>query len=620
MDTMLKVFGQVRRNIWKRSFFEPVVALLMYLFWIFSVGSVPVFQHIVIAGFTVVIAVSRVLPRFAAALMGLFTLMLLTLEHLSWTQYFAGLMFFCAGLFCTFLYSSAKFRKLFFVISLVLALPFSVLYRFDDAGSVFNTFASEGSIFREPIFSEWLYVFFFLSMFSGLFVQIWWITALIHRQNKYGEHNFSSLKALFVQSKIQQSILKDSDTFSLIQKLPVRGWAFDLGLSVAVILGSLVSLTGAWPPINWLQGGNLFVVFLFFCALSLRRYCVPVAFLLYTIGTVGQIFFINFHLPVNALNFVLFFLIYSAAAYPNRTIRIGSACTVAWMIIGGSFYLYLQIVFGNYLFGRTSLYTVHNNHYQALGFLLLIVLVGWLSGMVFRSMRAGEALSILNQEKEREKVFAFQIAASEQERVRIARDMHDVIAHTLAVIIAQSDGARYSLETNPKTAGETLETIANLSRSALGDVRHLLGELRYSQPAGPQPTIKDIEDLIPTLRASDTNVMYEKTGDFSMIKPAQELALYRIVQESLTNALRHSDTLYPIRVTLTGAHLGQNVPHVKLLVRSRLKYEETPKKESGYGIAGMKERALLAGGTLEIVKTDTHFIVSALFLQQENPI
>ena len=128
--------------------------------------------------------------------------------------------------------------------------------------------------------------------------------------------------------------------------------------------------------------------------------------------------------------------------------------------------------------------------------------------------------------------------------MRIARDMHDVVAHSLAVVIAQADGARYAPRRRriPAVATEALGTISTTARAALADVRLLLTQLRHSQGDGPQPTLADLEALYAQVRAAGVDLRVDVDPAPPGEPPAAvQLAVYRILQEALTNALRHGD-------------------------------------------------------------------------------
>ncbi|NAZ82009.1 sensor histidine kinase, partial [Kineococcus sp. R8] len=128
------------------------------------------------------------------------------------------------------------------------------------------------------------------------------------------------------------------------------------------------------------------------------------------------------------------------------------------------------------------------------------------------------------------------------ERQRIAREMHDVVAHSLSVIIAQADGGRYAARTDPALGVTALDTISATGRQALTDMRSLLGVLRDGpgDERAPQPDVARIPELVREVRASGLDVRVDVAGEARPLPPAVQLAAYRIVQESLTNVLKHA--------------------------------------------------------------------------------
>lgn len=228
-------------------------------------------------------------------------------------------------------------------------------------------------------------------------------------------------------------------------------------------------------------------------------------------------------------------------------------------------------------------------------FFLAIFALGWVAGMLIyvnRSRRAAQTGEIRATVKLGE---VKQEVTLEQERNRVARDVHDIVAHSLAVVIAQADGARYSAKNVPAPVVEALENIAATARGALTDVRVLLGELRHNQEAGPQPGMNDLDSLVRGFRDSGLDVEWHSYGKAVELTDAPALAVYRIVQEGLTNALRHGDRRQPVELVFDwgGSSLA-------VIVTNGIPRGTTvPANPAGHGIPGMRERASLAGGELE---------------------
>ncbi|MDP4332889.1 histidine kinase [Curtobacterium sp. A7_M15] len=224
---------------------------------------------------------------------------------------------------------------------------------------------------------------------------------------------------------------------------------------------------------------------------------------------------------------------------------------------------------------------------------LLLLLLPWLAGLVLRTRRSASMSREAQLLAERDAARADRAVAVEQERVRIARDMHDIVAHSLAVVIAQADGARYALKADPAIADEALGTISSTARRALGDVRELLGALRHEQGTAPTPEIDDIDRLIGEMRGVGLDVRVEREGDPSGLPTTTQLAIYRIVQESLTNAWKHGEPNTPVRASLT-----YRPDTVEITVVNRRADDGTRGPGTGHGLVGMRERATMTGGTM----------------------
>lgn len=187
----------------------------------------------------------------------------------------------------------------------------------------------------------------------------------------------------------------------------------------------------------------------------------------------------------------------------------------------------------------------------------------------------------------------------EQERTRIARDLHDVLAHSLAVIAAQADGARYISEGQPKPVLSALEHIARSARSALVDAQRVIEGVGEGEAGVPQPLLSDVKPLLERMQQGSLKIRQSESGAPVELTTGQQVAVFRIVQECLTNALKHGG-----RGTAARVHFDWSGPGLTLHISSDVPAEVAnglgtePDSRVGRGIAGMRERAHLAGGWL----------------------
>jgi signal transduction histidine kinase len=197
-----------------------------------------------------------------------------------------------------------------------------------------------------------------------------------------------------------------------------------------------------------------------------------------------------------------------------------------------------------------------------------------------------------------------------EERARIARDLHDIVAHHLSLMAIQAGSAPYRLAGLPGHAEEEFASLSRAARAALADMRRLLGVLRSGQPAErmPQPRLADLPELAAAARRAGVAVDLSMPGDCDRIPPGVGICAYRIVQEALSNAGRHAPgTAVTITVSQEYGHLSLRVangpPPAQLPV---------PGNQSGHGLAGMRERVALLGGILAAGSAaDGGFAVSA---------
>lgn len=232
------------------------------------------------------------------------------------------------------------------------------------------------------------------------------------------------------------------------------------------------------------------------------------------------------------------------------------------------------------------------------GFTLLFGLA-LVSGILVAEIVRSQGLSRQTRaERERAEV--------EQERTGIARDMHDVVAHSLAVVIAQANGARYAGSIEAKD--ESLQQIAATASAALGDVRGLLERLRHAQAADPDASLATLPALVQRVRAAGLAVDVREQGVPMPLPRAADIAAYRIVQEALTNALRHGDRTHAVLVSLVHGE------HLEVTVRNAMR--QAP-GESGHGLVGMRERARIAGGHVDVGPSGGAWVVRAVLPRWE---
>jgi signal transduction histidine kinase len=185
--------------------------------------------------------------------------------------------------------------------------------------------------------------------------------------------------------------------------------------------------------------------------------------------------------------------------------------------------------------------------------------------------------------------------AAAAERARIARELHDVVAHNLTVMIALSDGAGYALRDDPDEAQRALETASRTGREALAEMRRLLGVLREEQHTAdpdPQPGVQQIDALVEQVRAAGLPVSYRVSPDARALPAGIQLTVFRIVQEALTNSLKHAGPS-----ATAGVSVITNGSSVKVLVSDD--GNASTSSNGGSGLRGMRERAALYSGVVE---------------------
>ncbi|MFI1964255.1 sensor histidine kinase [Streptomyces pathocidini] len=205
-----------------------------------------------------------------------------------------------------------------------------------------------------------------------------------------------------------------------------------------------------------------------------------------------------------------------------------------------------------------------------------------------------------------------------EERARIARELHDVVAHHMSVIAIQAEAAPYRVTDPPEELARSFATIRESAVEALAELRRVLGVLRFESPDGgpdaPQPDLSRLDELVDGVRAVGLSVEIARTGAERALPQGVELSAFRIIQEALSNALRHapgSQVRVEVSYVLTG--LGLRV------VNTAPTADVMPSPGMGHGVMGMRERAAMLGGELTAGPTGGGGYEVAAFLPVEQP-
>ncbi len=227
---------------------------------------------------------------------------------------------------------------------------------------------------------------------------------------------------------------------------------------------------------------------------------------------------------------------------------------------------------------------------------VIVGLLPWSMGRMLRARSARErALRESAERLDSERELRVRTAAY-AERNRIARELHDVIAHSVSVMVIQAGGARIVMDTDPGRAEASLQLVERAGREALAEMRRLLGVLDAGgdpRALAPQPRLAEVAGLLARTRAAGLETDLRVEGVAAEVSPALDLCAYRIVQEALTNAIKHAG---PARVSVR-LRWARDALELEVCDNGRgpIAVNGSP---SGHGIAGMRERAALHGGSV----------------------
>ena len=298
-----------------------------------------------------------------------------------------------------------------------------------------------------------------------------------------------------------------------------------------------------------------------------------------------------FLVPVTGLPADVFVLVtvYSLAAFAPRW---ASLTGLGLAMAGGALFLY-RYIFPDIVGPNPVIAVIDLVAVEA------VILVAWTFGDLTRTRRlAVQALEDRAHRLEVERQQERDLAAAD-ERSHIAREMHDIVAHSLSVIITQADGARYASAEDPEVATQTLGVIADTGRSSLREMRRLLGVLRGDETAStrPLPTLADLDSLVDAVRRGGVEVEVQTEGTpRRQLPPGAELSAYRVAQESLTNVMKHAGPGPRARILLQWTPRGLSLT---VADDGRGAAAGINDDGGGQGIKGMGERLALYDGTLK---------------------
>jgi signal transduction histidine kinase len=188
--------------------------------------------------------------------------------------------------------------------------------------------------------------------------------------------------------------------------------------------------------------------------------------------------------------------------------------------------------------------------------------------------------------------------ATASERTRIAREMHDIVAHNLSVMIALADGAAFAARRSATDAEAAARQVSATGRQALSEMQRLLGVLRGDGPTttrAPQPGIRQVDDLVAQMRTAGLATSFTVSGQPFTLPPTAQLAVYRLVQEALTNVLKHAKSPTQAEVTVR-----YDDPIIELEITDDGRGRTEPAdRAGGHGLTGMRERAAVFGGRVD---------------------
>ncbi|WP_460848504.1 sensor histidine kinase [Nocardioides ultimimeridianus] len=374
----------------------------------------------------------------------------------------------------------------------------------------------------------------------------------------------------------------------MIERLRVSPWPAAVAAGVAVLVVGFLEVDRPGALFLYGLGPELLFVVVLAVAVASYRMCPslglallwPLAFLQLTRG-----------FPVLWTELAVALIAYGCARHGTVVTVVLSAASVPAIALTAG----LTTLLGFQVRFATSSLHDRIGHFGSVRAMLLrtlvigvaVLLVPWLIGILLRVLNREAQTRAVQLETARERDQAAELADLREGQARLARDVHDVVGHSLAVILAQAESAQYLPDDDPARLKQTLATIAGSARNSLQDVRHVLGATDGRPPNG------GLDTLVDGVRASGHEVLSTEIGDPRPLPPELATVAYRVLQEMLTNAIRHGRRDEPVRVE---RHWQDELRIEVSNVVDATSSEEAP----GNGLAGMRRRLEAVGGRLDV--------------------
>lgn len=357
-------------------------------------------------------------------------------------------------------------------------------------------------------------------------------------------------------------------------------WLVDLLVAVGVFLYNLPTIATSAPHLTYGSGdyAALVVLSLVMCAIYILRRRSPLAVLVAMLALAcAQLLF---GAPIIMADIIVLFAVYTVATRYVWPVSLPAALVVVgWLLVA------IVPNLGDDFIDVGQL-----------GVLIVVTLWVWTWGTLVRIRRQYmDGLRERAEQAERQRETNARIAVAD-ERARIAREIHDIVSHSLSVVVLMSDGAASKVESEPERARSAMLTARDTGRTALTDMRRMLGVLRDDEPGShaPQPGTAQLDALVEQSYAAGLPVTLTIEGEATSVPDGVGLTIYRLVQEALTNVRKHAGP----NLTRADVRLEYRQDEVEVCITDNGQGPVNDRPDSnGHGLVGMRERVAAHGGT-----------------------